>query len=135
MKKNTVSLYLEPVLWLRLEGLLVLAASVVAYRALNGPWWGLLLGFLADLSFVAYLAGPRAGGNGYNLIHALVLPLALGLLGWELHLPLALLIALIWTAHIGLDRLFGYGLKYPDAFGRTHLESAPAPRQALPTTR
>jgi len=30
---------------------------------------------------------------------------------------------LIWTAHIGLDQLLGYGLKYPTAFGDTHLGS------------
>ncbi|HJU52615.1 MAG TPA: DUF4260 family protein, partial [Acidimicrobiia bacterium] len=26
-----------------------------------------------------------------------------------------------WLAHIGLDRFLGYGLKYADAFGHTHL--------------
>ncbi len=30
-------------------------------------------------------------------------------------------IALIWAAHIGFDRLVGYGLKYSEAFGATHL--------------
>ena len=29
--------------------------------------------------------------------------------------------ALIWAAHIGFDRLMGYGLKYETAFGATHL--------------
>jgi hypothetical protein len=28
---------------------------------------------------------------------------------------------LIWTAHIGADRLLGYGLKYPTRFHDTHL--------------
>jgi hypothetical protein len=28
---------------------------------------------------------------------------------------------LAWFAHIGLDRAVGYGLKYPTAFGDTHL--------------
>jgi len=32
-----------------------------------------------------------------------------------------LAVALIWTAHIGLDRAMGYGLKLPDGFKRTHL--------------
>ena len=31
--------------------------------------------------------------------------------------------ALIWAAHIGFDRLLGYGLKYPSAFRATHLGS------------
>ena len=30
-------------------------------------------------------------------------------------------LALIWVAHIGFDRMLGYGLKYPTAFGHTHL--------------
>lgn len=34
-------------------------------------------------------------------------------------LPVAL--GLVWLAHIGLDRLLGYGLKYRDHFQHTHL--------------
>jgi hypothetical protein len=35
---------------------------------------------------------------------------------------LAVQIALIWGAHIGADRMLGYGLKYPTAFKHTHLQ-------------
>jgi hypothetical protein len=35
--------------------------------------------------------------------------------------PVRLLIAIVWAAHIAMDRAFGYGFKYPDAFGHTHL--------------
>jgi hypothetical protein len=35
--------------------------------------------------------------------------------------PLAEHIALIWLAHVGVDRALGYGLKYASAFGDTHL--------------
>jgi hypothetical protein len=35
--------------------------------------------------------------------------------------PICVAIALIWAAHIGFDRLLGYGLKYPTAFTDTHL--------------
>jgi hypothetical protein len=31
-------------------------------------------------------------------------------------------IALIWLAHLGLDRMLGYGLKYPTEFNDTHLQ-------------
>ena len=31
-------------------------------------------------------------------------------------------LALIWLVHIGVDRLVGYGLKYPTAFKDTHLQ-------------
>jgi hypothetical protein len=30
-------------------------------------------------------------------------------------------VALVWFAHIGFDRVLGYGLKYPTAFAHTHL--------------
>jgi hypothetical protein len=33
----------------------------------------------------------------------------------------ALPVALIWANHIGVDRLLGFGLKYADGFGFTHL--------------
>ncbi|MFN2487867.1 MAG: DUF4260 family protein [Acidimicrobiia bacterium] len=45
------------------------------------------------------------------------------LLGWYLlGGPLsALATGSIWLAHIGCDRLLGYGLKFPNAFTHTHL--------------
>lgn len=36
---------------------------------------------------------------------------------------MTLLLALIWTAHIGLDRMLGFGLKYPTRFKDTHLDA------------
>jgi hypothetical protein len=33
---------------------------------------------------------------------------------------------LIWTSHIGLDRLLGFGLKYPTRFNDTHLQRTAA---------
>ena len=35
--------------------------------------------------------------------------------------PSAVAVALIWLAHIGIDRALGYGLKYEAGFGFTHL--------------
>ena len=34
---------------------------------------------------------------------------------------LAVVLALVWFAHIGMDRALGLGLQYPDGSGRTHL--------------
>jgi hypothetical protein len=31
-------------------------------------------------------------------------------------------LGLIWLAHVGADRLLGYGLKYPTGFRDTHLQ-------------
>lgn len=61
------------------------------------------------------------GALVYNVGHTYVLPVMLGGIGIWLAQPLILSIALIWTAHIGLDRMLGYGLKFPDHFRHTHL--------------
>lgn len=70
---------------------------------------------------LGYLVGPRLGAMGYNLLHTYPLPAALVLIGVTFAIPLALHLALIWAAHIAFDRIFGYGLKFPEAFGLTHL--------------
>lgn len=44
---------------------------------------------------------------------------AIGLFGAS---PLATQLALIWGAHIGVDRALGYGMKYATAFKDTHLQ-------------
>ncbi len=107
-------------LWLRLEGLAVLAAAVLVYARTGHSWWLFVVLFLApDISFVGYGWGPRVGAAIYNACHSFIAPLALGCGMWVAGHSLA--IPLIWTAHIGFDRLLGYGLKYPTAFGDTHL--------------
>lgn len=107
-------------LWLRLEGLCVLAAALFLYQR-GGHSWGLLaaLFLVPDLSFAGYLAGPRVGAWAYNAAHSYVGPLALAVAFVATGRPPV--IALIWGAHIGFDRLLGYGLKYPSAFNDTHL--------------
>lgn len=78
--------------------------------------------FLApDLSFLGYLGGARIGAIVYNAAHTLIGPLALALLGLLLSVTGLVAAALIWIAHIGFDRLLGYGLKYGAGFGYTHL--------------
>lgn len=112
------------VAWLlRAEGLCLLTAAVQLY-ARSGSDWRLFaaLFLVPDLSFLAYLAGPRAGAAVYNCAHSLIGPLALAGIG--LAAGSALPIALIWTAHIGFDRALGYGLKYADGFSHTHLGRA-----------
>ena len=109
-----------PRLWLRLEGLAVLALALLLYQRGGHSWMLLAVLFLApDLSFAAYLAGPRMGALVYNLAHSYVGPViaaALALLTGRP--PVA---ATIWAAHIGFDRALGYGLKYPSGFADTHL--------------
>jgi hypothetical protein len=109
-------------LLLRLEGLAVLVMAAAAYAQFGAGWaffaW---LFLLPDLSFLAYLAGPRTGAMVYNAAHSYAGALGLLALGVLGAMPLALAAGLVWCAHIGLDRALGYGLKYSEGFGSTHL--------------
>ncbi|MBA3245814.1 MAG: DUF4260 domain-containing protein [Actinobacteria bacterium] len=112
-----------PRLLLRLEGAAVLAGSLVLYFDQDFGWLLLVLLALApDLAMVGYAAGERVGAAAYDLVHTEALPVALGLVGVLADRELAVQLALIWLAHIGADRLLGYGLKYPTAFRDTHLQ-------------
>jgi hypothetical protein len=107
---------------LRLEGLTLFAGMTLLYAIWGGSWWVYALLFLApDLSFAAYLAGPRLGAIVYNAAHSYLAPMSLMTSGFALASPLTLSIAMIWLAHIGIDRALGYGLKYPAGFSFTHL--------------
>ena len=107
---------------LRLEGLAVLAAAGFGYVQFGAGWGLFALLFLApDLSMLGYLAGPRTGARLYNAAHSYLGALSLAAFGTLAAQPLALAIGLIWCAHIGLDRALGYGLKYGEDFGATHL--------------
>ena len=74
---------------------------------------------LPDLTMIGYLGGTRLGAHLYNLAHTAPLPAAIVGLAWWQDEPLLLALSLVWLAHIGLDRLIGYGLKYDDHFQHT----------------
>lgn len=112
-----------PNLWLRLEGLAVLVTAVVLFGQTEMSWWLFVLLLLApDLAMVGYLLNPRVGALVYNLFHnyAIVLVvLGVATYGGPTWLWA---VGLIWLAHIGMDRLVGYGFKYGDQFKHTHLD-------------
>ena len=114
---------LSPVPLQRLEGLVLLIAGIIGFSVAEVSWWwliGLLL--VPDLSMVGYLISPVVGARTYNAGHTLLGP---GMLFGANVLwgPSAALIVAgsVWLAHIGMDRLFGYGLKFGDDFQHTHL--------------
>jgi hypothetical protein len=107
---------------LRLEGLAVAAVTAVLYARTGANWWLFAALWLTpDLSMLGYLAGSCRGARFYNAVHTYALPGVLAVSGLLLHVSALLPIALIWANHIGVDRLLGYGLKYADGFGFTHL--------------
>jgi hypothetical protein len=107
---------------LRMEGAAAFAAAAALYAHAGLSWRLFALPFLVpDLAMLGYLAGARAGAVAYNVAHTYALALPLALAGFLAGEPAVLAVALIWVAHIGFDRALGYGLKYPSAFGDTHL--------------
>ncbi len=116
------SLPFSPKVLLHLEGFTLLLASVGAYAWSGGSWllFGVFL-LAPDLAMLGYLTGPKIGATLYNVFHSYPLPAAL--LAWSLVVasPLWTSAALIWLAHIGMDRTLGYGLKYDATFRDTHL--------------
>ena len=84
-----------------------------------------------DLSALGYLGGSGVGAAVYNLFHNYVLPGVLVAFGVLSGSGLAVWVALVWFAHIGMDRLIGYGLKYPGSFNETHLGRIGRERRAL----
>ena len=123
-----------PALILRAEGAALLAAATAGFAWIDASWWLYAALILSpDVAMLGYLRGPALGAALYNAAHSTLGPVALGALalafGWAAVLP----VALIWLAHVGLDRMAGYGLKYPTAFGDTHLGQKGA--QALSPAR
>ncbi len=112
-----------PKLVLHLEGGLILALALFFYARSGQSWLLFLILLLApDLSALGYLAGPRIGSAVYNSFHTYLAPGILLAIGYFSAWPLGIAVALIWIAHIGGDRLLGYGLKYPTRFQDTHLQ-------------
>ena len=108
---------------LHAEGLAVLVGALAVYFDQGFGWLALVVLFLApDFSMLGYVGGPRLGSLTYDALHTYVGPVALGVGGLLAGYDVALQLALIWLAHIGLDRLLGYGLKYPTGFKDTHLQ-------------
>lgn len=124
-----------PVLFLlRFEGLAVVAVSALLYARSGAHWWLFAALWLApDLSMLGYLAGACWGARAYNAIHSYVTPATLLFVALLMRQNGLLPFALIWFNHIGVDRLLGFGLKYPAGFRWTHLGS-PAGRRGESTS-
>lgn len=111
-----------PKLLLRLEAAAVLMLALIFYARLGqGIRWFAMLFLTPDLSLAGYLAGRRAGAAIYNAAHSYIAPALLLGAAYITNYQPGLSCALIWMAHIGLDRMLGYGMKYDTGFADTHL--------------
>ena len=111
-----------PRLLLRIEGAALAVAAAYGYYRIGASWWLFaLLILVPDVSFAGYLINARLGAIAYNAMHVTLGPLICAALGFLLPSFDLLSVALIWAAHVGIDRALGYGLKYGAGFGLTHL--------------
>lgn len=103
------------------EGALLVAAYLMSLW-LGFSWWlFFVLLFVPDLSMAGYLVGNKAGAVIYNLFHHKSVCIALALAGLYLENNVVVLAGLVLFGHSSLDRVFGFGLKFPDDFDHTHL--------------
>ena len=108
---------------LHLEGGAILGLTLYFYHSRHYPWWLFAVLFLVpDLFMLGYLRDAKWGSAAYNLVHTLTVPLLLLTGSLAAAAPQGISYALIWLAHIGFDRMLGYGLKYPTFFRDTHLQ-------------
>jgi len=107
---------------LHLEGLCVLLLALSAYATIDASWMLFIVCFFVpDISLLGYLVSPTLGAANYNIAHTYTLAFALiatGLFAYPVALPLGIILA----AHIGMDRMLGFGLKYEKKFSETHLQ-------------
>lgn len=131
MKTDQREASLRPGLLVRAEATVGLVTAVVAYNVWFPHRWGWfwLLLLTPDVSLLPFAMGKgalRFAAGFYNAWHSLVGPLVL--LGWAWHADWSAgsAYALIWLAHIALDRMLGYGLKYAGSFQWTHIQAVQA---------
>ncbi|GAA0413717.1 MAG: DUF4260 domain-containing protein [Bacillota bacterium] len=114
---------MNPKAWMHLEGAAVLMISIFFYAMYDFSWFVFAIFLLVpDISMVGYMKNTKSGATLYNIFHSYILPVLLVVIGFLFLYSFLIMIALIWIAHIGMDRMIGYGLKYPTAFKDTHLQ-------------
>lgn len=107
---------------LRFEEFTMLLGSIYLFSLLGYSWWVLVVLLLVpDIGMVGYLINPRIGAVTYNLAHSRSVALLFLGLGVWLTSSMLSLIGVVLLCHACMDRMLGYGLKYPDSFWHTHL--------------
>jgi hypothetical protein len=107
---------------LKLEELLKFIFSFFLWIYSGFDWWLYFVLLLTpDIGMLGYLAGKRNGAILYNIFHHQGIAIIVGLAGLVFTIPDLVMAGLILFGHSSMDRIFGYGLKYPDDFKSTHL--------------
>lgn len=107
----------------RLENGFAFGLSFYIYMQLDFPiWLFFVLLLVPDITMIGYAINKKIGAGVYNFGHSFILPLLLALCYLYFSKDYLLLISVIWIAHIFMDRLLGFGLKYQDSFKETHIQ-------------
>ena len=107
---------------IRIEEAALFGLSIYFFNLTHFAWWWFLVLILApDIGMLGYLAGTRTGGITYNLFHHKAIAVVILCLGWYISNEWTELAGIIMFGHSSMDRVLGYGLKYPDSFFHTHL--------------
>jgi hypothetical protein len=111
-----------PKILLQVEGACIFGSTIWAYSRLGQSWWTFAAILLVpDLGMVGYLANTSLGAVLYNSVHTESPPILLLCTAVARDDKKIMGLALCWLAHIGMDRMLGYGLKYGTGFSHTHL--------------
>lgn len=120
-RKVVVTMKLRKII--SLEYVIAFILTVFFYAHLDFSWLSFILFLLLpDITMAGYIINLKMGALCYNTGHSFFIPAILLVIGYTLSIPTLLMVALIWLAHIFLDRALGYGLKYDEAFTKTHLQ-------------
>lgn len=106
----------------KLEEAALFAFSIYLFSQTGFAWWwypALLL--VPDLSMLGYVHNPRTGAAVYNFFHHKALAVLVLVVGWHGSHDWLELSGIILLGHTCMDRVAGYGLKYPDDFKHTSL--------------
>lgn len=105
-----------------LEEIAMFLLALFAFHYLSFSWWVFPALLLApDLSMIGYAINSKVGAILYNIVHHKALAIAIFMVGFYLSSSILQLTGVILFAHSSMDRAFGYGLKYFNAFSHTHL--------------
>ena len=107
---------------LKLEEVAIFLFCIFLFSLLPLPWWWFVVFLLLpDISMIGYVFNPKVGAFTYNLLHHRLVATLIAIYAIIIGNEYWQFAAIILFAHISLDRVFGYGLKYSDSFNNTHL--------------
>ena len=107
---------------LKIEELAQFLFGIFLFTQLDYAWWWFpVLLLTPDIGMLGYIVNTKVGAFTYNLFHHKAVAILVLLLGYYLSNDIIALTGIILFSHSAMDRIFGYGLKYPDHFKHTHL--------------